>query len=344
MSAGFDQTPRAAGRRSVKTLGVYAIFVFLFSALGLVGCGYVRTRVSVSTPTPTATSPVVLRTPVQRATSTVVPSTPLPTPTHTATPTPIVHVVAKGDNLLALSYEFDVSLEALIEVNEIENPRALRIGQRLLIPREGDSLAVGQPTPTPTPMPLQIVGLVFHRTPVGSLWCLGEVQNKRDEDLELVHLRVILYNVDGERVDEMEGFTVTDVVPGLGRAPFALLFPNPPASGFASYEVIVVGAEPILYWGGRHRELIVEGLEGVMDGPSFQVRGALVNAGQENATDVELTLTAYDEDGSVVGVRQTMLEPLPAGERRAFALDLVPVASAVRAEAVAWGMRPGSAP
>jgi len=287
---------------------------------------------------------VFLRTPEQRATSTVVPSTPLPTPTHTTTPTPVIHVVARGDNLLALSYEYGVSLEALIEANQIENPRYLQIGQRLLIPRQGDGLASGQPTPTPTPMPLQIVGLAFYRTPVGSLWCLGEVQNERDEYLELVQLRVTLYNVDGERVDEAEGFTVPDVVPGLGRAPFALLFPNPPASGFASHEVTVVGAEPILYWGGRHRELVVEGVEGEMEGPSFHVRGMLVNASQENATDVELTVTAYDADGQVVGVRQVALEPLPGGERRAFALDLVPAAPAVSVEAVAWGMRPGSAP
>ena len=329
--------------RVSKTLRVCLLSVILAFMVSLLGCGYVRTRATVPTPTPTATSPVYLSTPVQRATSTVVPSTPLPTPTHTATPTPVVHVVDRGDNLLALSYEYDVSLQALLEVNEIENPRALQIGQRLLIPREGDSLAVGQPTPTPTPMPLQIIGLAFHRTPVGSLWCLGEVQNERDEDLELVQLRVTLYNVDGERVDEAEGFTVTDVVPGLGRAPFALLFAHPPASGFASYEVVVVGAEPILYWGGRHRELVVEGLGGEMEGPSFRVRGEVVNGGQENATDAELTITAYGEDGQVVSVRQTAIEPLAAGDRRAFEVSLVPAAPAARAQAVVWGMRVGTA-
>jgi murein DD-endopeptidase MepM/ murein hydrolase activator NlpD len=256
----------------------------------------------------------------------------------------VIHVVVRGDNLLALSYQYGVSLEALIEANGIENPRYLQIGQRLVIPRQGDGPAAGQVTPTPTPMPLQIVGLAFYRTPVGSLWCMGEVLNERDEFLELVQLRIILYNVDGEPVDEAEGFTATDVVPGLGRAPFALLFPNPPADGFASHEVVVVGAEPLLYWGGRHRDLVVEELEAGMEGASFSVRGELANAGEENATDVELTVTAYDAEGQVVGVRQAMLDPLPAGERRAFALDLVPAAPAVRAEAVAWGMRPGARP
>jgi hypothetical protein len=158
-----------------------------------------------------------------------------------------------------------------------------------------------------------------------------------------VRLRVILYNVDGERVDEASEYTVTDVLPGLGRAPFALLFPDPPAAGFASHEVVVVSAEPILYWGGRHRELVVEQVEAGMDGPLFRVRGELVNAGPENAAAVELTVTAYGAEGQVVGVRQVAVEPLGVGERRTFALDLVPAAPAARAEVVAWGMRQGSA-
>jgi LysM repeat protein len=256
----------------------------------------------------------------------------------------VIHTVVKGDNLLAISYEYDVSLQALIEANTIENPRLLQIGQRLLIPREGNGPAAKAPTPTPTPMPLEIVALGFYDTPVGSLWCLGEVQNQRDEYLDLVQLRVILYNVDGERVDEATGFTTTDVVPGLGRAPFALLFPNPPASGFAGHEVVVIGAEPSLYWGGRHRDLVVEGLEAEMAGLSYRVRGTLVNAGHEDATDVELTITAYGAGGEVVGVRQAVVEPLIAGKKRAFALALVPAAPAVRAEAVAWGMRSSATP
>jgi hypothetical protein len=70
------------------------------------------------------------------------------------------------------------------------------------------------------------------------------------------------------------------------------------------------------------------------------VRGTLLNAGAENATDIDLTVTAYSAGGEVVGVRQVVLEPLAAGDRRAFAVDLLPAANAVRAEAVAWGVRP----
>jgi LysM repeat protein len=251
----------------------------------------------------------------------------------------VIHVVAKGDNLLAISYQYDVDLQALIEANEIENPRVLSVGQRLLIPREEGVAAADQPTATPTPMPVQVINLAFHDTPAGSLWAMGEIAHERDESLELVRMRVILYNVDGKRVDEAEGSTLTDVVPGRGKAPFALLFPSPPASGFASHEVIVLGAEPILSWGGRHRELVVENLRAEKVEGAFLVWGDLANEGEADATEVTLTVTAYGPGGEVVGVRQASVEPLAAGERRAFSLSLIPAAPATRAGAVAWGMK-----
>ena len=318
----------------------------------LSACGYVRVQVTAPPPTATVTAPVRLATPELRATLTQAPSTPLPTATSTPTPTPIVHVVAKGDNLLAISFAYDVSLQALIEINAIENPRILSIGQQLIIPREEGSLVAAPSTPTPTPMPLEVVHLAFHRTPVGSLWCMGEVQNRRDEYLEVVQLQVTLYDVDGQRVAEAQGFTVTDVVPGAGlsqagrassdrvlpgRAPFALLVSDSPSAGFASYEVVIVGAEPIVYWGDRHRELMVEEIRWQMDQGTLIVRGMLRNAGQVDATAIRVTGTAYGDDGMVVGVRQVDVEPLAAGERRMVTLSLIPAMPVARVEAVAWG-------
>ncbi len=46
-----------------------------------------------------------------------------------------VYVVAKGDNPVAIAKKFKVSYDDLIALNHIEDPRKLKIGQKLLIPK-----------------------------------------------------------------------------------------------------------------------------------------------------------------------------------------------------------------
>jgi len=71
------------------------------------------------TPAPTAT--------------TLAEATPTQEPVE-ATPTPIVYVVKAGDTLGAIAKEYGVTVEALQEVNAIDDPRRLQIGQELIIP------------------------------------------------------------------------------------------------------------------------------------------------------------------------------------------------------------------
>jgi hypothetical protein len=137
---------------------------------------------------------------------------------------------------------------------------------------------------------------------------------------------------------------VTDIVPGHGRAPFALLFANLPSSGFASYEVVVLGAEPIVHWGRRHRALDVQQITWTEQAGALQVEGVLHNGGQADANEVEVTVTAYGENGQVVGVRGAQVEPLAAGERREFSVTLIPAARPARVKAVAWGIKSPESP
>src|SRR5256886_14188264 len=46
-----------------------------------------------------------------------------------------VYVVAKGDNPVRIAKKFKVSYDDLIELNHVEDPRKLQIGQKLLIPK-----------------------------------------------------------------------------------------------------------------------------------------------------------------------------------------------------------------
>lgn len=44
------------------------------------------------------------------------------------------HIVVAGDNLFQIALRYGVSMEAIIEINQLEDPDALSIGQELLIP------------------------------------------------------------------------------------------------------------------------------------------------------------------------------------------------------------------
>ena len=308
-------------------------------ALLVTGCGYVQVKVTAPPVPPTPTGTVYVSTPVRRATSTPVPATPLPTATPTATPTPIVHVVQRGDLLIHIATQYDASMQAIIEANVILNPNSLPIGQELIIPRSQEEVERLRPTATPTPMPLQTIHVGLYRTPMGSVWCLGEVENERDEALDLVQVRVSLYGSNGELLDQGDAFTLAEIVPGHGVAPFAVLLPGAPAGGFASHEVEILSAEPVTVWGKRHRALEIEGLAGDMHQGSYLAAGTVRNRSQDDATGIRVTITAYSTAGAVVGVRQLLVDRLAAGEDQPFEVEMVPAEPAVEVSAVVWGMK-----
>ena len=331
-----------ARRSWCRTQGAWRIcllLVLLVGLSGVAGCGYVRVKVTASPLPPTPTGPVQLITPVWRATATPLPSTPLPTATPTPTPTPIVHVVEKGDLLLHIASEYNVSMQAIIDANGIVNPHSLPIGQRLIIPRSEEEARALLPTSTPTPVPLDVIHVGLYRTSAGSVWCMGEVENPHEQALDLVQVQASLYSTSGALLDKGTAFTLSDIVPAQGVAPFAVLLSGPSAERFASHTIEVLSAEPIAAWGGRHRSLTVEQLQGEMDGGQYVVQGVVRNGGEVGARAVQVTITAYAEDGTVVAVRQIDVDPLPPGDEQAFAVSLVPAAPAAYAGAVAWGMQ-----
>jgi LysM repeat protein len=84
---------------------------------------------------------------VERVTPTSMPTfTPNPTPTGTSpptvtltplpTPTPRIHLVEGGETLEYIALRYGVRVDQLIDLNEVEDVRALSVGQPLIIPGE----------------------------------------------------------------------------------------------------------------------------------------------------------------------------------------------------------------
>ncbi len=61
-------------------------------------------------------------------------ATPPPRPTITPIPTSSIYIVQRGDTLRSIAEEFDVTMEKIIEVNQISDPNTLTVGQTIIIP------------------------------------------------------------------------------------------------------------------------------------------------------------------------------------------------------------------
>lgn len=283
---------------------------YTFVALALLtACG------KVVTPQPTALAPspthTATPTPRVRLTATAPLLPPADTATPTVSPTPVIHIVQEGETLLGIALDYGVSLQALQAANGIEDPRFLRPGQSLVIPigqeTTGQASGSGLLLPTPTPMPFGVRGIALYETPVGSLWCLGEVVNTTDVPLTNVRVRLTLYDTAGQSLTEAEADAAADLLPPGERAPFAFLFTGPPA-GWASYQVTIVRGEAAGARADRYVPIAVSEVTGQPAGPQFQVSGMAQNASTDRAAgSLIIIVTTYDAQGMVTGFRQAGL-------------------------------------
>jgi LysM repeat protein len=281
-----------------------AAMLLCIAALLICGCGQI---ISGPTPTPEVlgvTLPPPSPTPKIVAVQT---KTPEPTSTPAPTPTPVIYVVKSGDTLLSIAIEFGTTVAAIQQANGIINPAALQIGQELVIPvGPGGVESAKQILPTPTPLAAKVQGLAFFETGVGSLRCRGEVLNPNASALENVQVRIVLKDAAGQALAEGRPFTMLDVIPPGGRAPFELLFTSPPAR-YASFEATVIRAEPSNEPGSRYAALQITSKQGGTDGQQFRVIGQVRNGSNRQATDVKIIVTAYDAAGKVISARQQTL-------------------------------------
>jgi len=299
--------------------------IFLaMTLLTLAACG------KVITPQPTADTsladtPPPPSAPTRRPTATAPFFTPVATVTPTVTPTPIVHVVQNGDTLLGIALDYGVDADALQALNGIENPQSLQVGQELIIPtgEEPGETTPGLLLPTPTPLPFGVRGVAFYETPVGSLWCLGEIVNTTAFTLTNVQVRVTLFDAAGNTAIAADASAAADIIPPGGRSPFSLLFTSPPAA-WTSPQVTIIRGEAVGALAESYVPLSVSELVEQSSGPQFQVSGVVRNeSGEQSAGSVVVIATTYDDQGAVTGARQTrveLTEPLAPGATVPFTM------------------------
>lgn len=312
--------------------------LLLVVALVATGCGQVVTATTPTVGKTVQPTPAIsLSTAPPRPTATLALATPTPVNTPTPSPTPIIHQVKSGETLISIALQYGVTVAALQSANDITDPQMLQVGQRLVIPTgeedRGSDLAPLMPTPTAAP--LEVEGVAFYETPVGSLWCLGQVHNANDVVLENVELRITLHNTVGEILLEGMTSTALDFIPPGGRAPFGVLFNTPPAE-FDRYLVTTVRADASGDLTGRYASLELADTQASQAGALFQVTGVLSNVDQAYATGITVVVTTYDQTGNVTGFRQANLpDDLAPAARIDFSISLMPNGDAPADYAVA---------
>lgn len=305
----------------------------LLLAVVLTGCGgqvithTTPTPASIAVILPTSTSPAGTAEPLRL--------TPVPTNTPAPSPTPVVHIVQPGDTLLGIALQYGVTLDALQQINGVLRPETLQIGQQIVIPRPqpGSIVNEGGDTgvflfPTPTALPVTVEGAARYITPVGSQWVLGEVVNPNDSALENVEVRVSLMDNQGVEITSRIVYTALEAVPARGRAPFGVLFEEPPADAVA-FNVIVIRAEPSYNHDRRYATLQIVNPQPEQRGTAYGLTATVSNVGATNAGTVQVVMTVYDQQRRVTGFRRiTVADGLAPGGSASFDLIVGPDPSA----------------
>lgn len=96
----------------------------LFAAVGTAP----RPATTLAPSTPAATPPLTVGSPTPVARRTRSPSA------SAASPSPRIHVVAPGEYVSLIARRYGVTVQALLDANDLPDPNHIEVGQRLVIP------------------------------------------------------------------------------------------------------------------------------------------------------------------------------------------------------------------
>lgn len=78
-------------------------------------------------------------------------ATPRPSPSPASTASPQTYTVVAGDTLWDIAERFDTTVQAIAELNQIDDAGALVIGQVLKLPGAASATPAASPTPSASP-------------------------------------------------------------------------------------------------------------------------------------------------------------------------------------------------
>jgi len=160
---------------------------------------------------------------------------PSPTP-NTAVDAEEIYVVQPGDSLLAIANRLGVSMQAIMDANNLTNPDFVFSGQRLVIPR---SSAQAQPAQSATQPPAQAATGAL-APPVGAglrVASFAGAGSLPSEAVQIANDSDLVVNLQGWRLEKENG-------PAYQFGSISLF----PGSGVVLYSGVGVDTSVALYW------------------------------------------------------------------------------------------------
>ncbi len=278
------------------------VLIFCLAVLfGLSSCTgqtqLVLTPMGEKIPSPTITvTPSLTPTPVLTTFPTNTPTL-LPSPT----PTPRVHQVKSGETLGVIAWTYGVSLDELLAMNPDVDARAMSVGIELLIPYQTVTPANQTPVPTAVFMPVEHVSC--QTAADGGIWCFMTVKNSGTTILESVSVNVNIADMEANQVFAQMGYAPLNLLNPGETMPVAVYFSPPVPSPF-QYSAQFVSAIPLDDAGSRYVSVTLSEVETGLDdlGRLGNVTGKYTLADQGSV--VRIVAAAYDENGSLIGLRR----------------------------------------
>lgn len=178
----------------------------------------------------------------------------------------------------------------------------------------------------PLALYLAVSGPACYETPVGSLVCLGQVQNRLDAPVEQVVVTVQLLNRDGIVLESGQSFLARQLLQPGAQGPYRVLFDRIP-DGYDKATAFIAAGHLAENVERRYTDLSLNQTSGVFIYDQYQITLSIINRSRYPGDRIVVTLTLLDRDGQVTGFRQVYLDhtrQIQPGESLSVTIKAIP--------------------
>ena len=210
-----------------------------------------------------------------------------------------LYILRPGDTLLGIALDYGINVQQLRAANPDLDPRTLQVGQPIMIPPAGVTVAMATPVmldlPPPTCYPLV----------TGSILCLGRVYNPQSAAVSQVRVQIALLDRAGQVLESRVGAVEQAVIPTQGTAPYSVIFDK---ITFAAATVTLASAQPAEALNEQWLTLVVENTSTHIENNRYQVEAQVHNQTGQVLGPGRIILTVFDSEEHIIGFRSLMLE------------------------------------